>query len=243
MLHKIIDYWLEQKPPDKDERISICTHGIFDGTYLNKPTSIIALMNTKDNTIVESEYPVNENSRSQVKAFLLPLKEKGLSLQSVTVDGNPHVIRVFRELWPDIKIQRCLIHIQRQGTVWCRSEPRTKLARELRELLLGVTSIHTESEMEMFFEGILEWEEKYGEKVKNYPSNHKVLSDMKRARSMILKALPYMFSYLEDDSIPISTNSLEGYFSRLSMDHARHRGMSKARRTSFYNWYTYLNEK
>lgn len=200
-------------------------------------------MNAKDNTIVESNYPVNESSRSQVKAFLLPLKKKGLSLQSVTVDGNPHVIRVFRELWPDIKIQRCLIHIQRQGTSWCRYQPGTKLARELRDLFLEVTSIHTESEMEMFFEGILEWEEKYGEKVKNYSSNHKVLSDLKRARSMILKALPDMFSYLEDTSIPTSTNSLEGYFSRLKRDHGNHRGLSRKKRTNFYNWYTYLKEK
>lgn len=200
-------------------------------------------MNATDNTIVASKYPANENSRSQIKTFLLPLKEKGLSLQSVTVDGNPHVIRVFKELWPDIKIQRCLIHIQRQGTDWCRYKPGTKLARELRDLFLEVTSIKTESEMEMFFEAILEWEEKYGEKVNNYPSKHKVLSDLKRARSMILKALPYMFHYLDDPVIPISTNSVEGYFSRLKRDRGNHRGMSKARRRNFYNWYSYLKEK
>lgn len=200
-------------------------------------------MNAKDNTIVESMYPANESSKSQIKTFLLPLKEKGLSLQSVTVDGNPHVIRVFKELWPDIKVQRCLVHIQRQGTSWCRYQPRTKLARELRNLFLEVTSIRCESEMEMFFEGILEWEEKYGDDVKNYPPNLKFLSDLKRARSMILKGLPNMFHYLDDASIPTSTNSLEGYFSRLKRDHGNHRGLSREKRTNFYNWYTYLKDK
>jgi len=37
-----------------------------------------------------------------------------------------------------------------------------------------------------------------------------VFSDIKRARSMLLRALPDMFHYLDNPLIPTSTNGLEG---------------------------------
>jgi len=66
------------------------------------------LMDAQDHTVIASSYPARENSLPQLKAFVVTLKEHGLSLESVTVDGNPLAIRAFKELWPDIKIQRCL---------------------------------------------------------------------------------------------------------------------------------------
>lgn len=200
-------------------------------------------MNAEDHTVVKCSYPVRENSLPQIKAFLFPLKEDGLSLESITVDGNPHVIRVFKQLWPDITIQRCLVHIQRQGLMWCRIKPKAILARDLRDLFLRVTYIRTKRERENFIDDLVKWEERYGDKVNSLPSNHKVLSDLKRARSMILKALPDMFHYLEDNRIPFSTNGLEGYFSRVKGAYRNHRGMSKCNRTDYFKWYSFLKEK
>lgn len=242
-LHYINNHWINHTPPLNKDKINRCQYGIFDGTYLGRPDSIVILMNAKDHTVVKCSYPVRESSIAQVKTFLLPLKEKGLSLLSVTVDGNPHVIRVFRELWPGITIQRCLVHIQRQGLMWCRAQPGMKLAKELRDLFLRVTYIRTEQEKELFIDDLLNWEERYGDTVNKFPSDHKVLSDLKRARSMVLKALPDMFHYLNDENIPFSTNGLEGYFSRVKWAYRNHRGMAKHKRSNYFKWYSYLKEK
>lgn len=216
---------------------------MFDGTFLKRPDSIIILMNAKDHSVVASSYPVRENSLSQLKAFLVRLKERGLSLKSVTIDGNPHAIKAFRELWPGITIQRCLVHIQRQGLMWCRAKPGMELAKQLRELFLQTTYIGTHREKRIFIRDLIKWEKKYGDTVNSFPSDHKILSDLKRARSMILKALPDMFYYLNEKNIPFSTNGLEGYFSRVKWGYRNHRGLAEHKRVNYFKWYTFLKEK
>lgn len=216
---------------------------MFDGTFLKRPDSIIILMDAQDHTIVASNYPTRENSLPQLKALLAPLKECGLSLESVTVDGNPQVIRAFKELWKDITIQRCLVHIQRQGLMWCRAKPKIELAKQLRGLFLHTTYIRTHQEKEIFTSDLMKWEKRYGDIVNRFPSDHNTLSDLKRARSMILKALPNMFHYLNDKNIPFSTNGLEGYFSRVKWAYRNHRGLAKHKRINYFKWYTFLKQK
>lgn len=216
---------------------------MFDGTFLKRPDSIIILMDAQDHTIVASNYPTRENSLPQLKALLVPLKECGLSLESVTVDGNPQVIRAFKELWKDITIQRCLVHIQRQGLMWCRAKPKIALAKQLRGLFLHTTYIRTHQEKEIFTSDLMKWEKRYGDIVNRFPSDHNTLSDLKRARSMILKALPNMFHYLNDKNIPFSTNGLEGYFSRVKWAYRNHRGLAKHKRINYFKWYTFLKQK
>jgi hypothetical protein len=63
---------------------------------------------------------------------------------------------------------------------------------------------------------------------------------LKRARSMLMVALPDMFHYLKDANIPTSTNSLEGYFGRLKQKYLQHRGLAQRHREAFFRWYFHL---
>ena len=72
------------------------------------------------------------------------------------------------------------------------------------------------------------------------PETGWVFSDLKRARSMLLSALPNMFHYLDDLNIPKSTNALEGYFARLKQKYRQHRGLVKRHRNSYFEWYLHL---
>ena len=118
-----------------------------------------------------------------------------------------------------------------------------ELAKELRELFLRTTYIRTEQQKEIFVDDLMQWENKSGYMVDRFPSTHKTLSDLKRARSMILKALPDMFHYLNDKLIPFSTNGLEGYFSRVKWGYRNHRGLAENKRINYFKWYTFLKEK
>ena len=183
---------------------------------------------------------MRENSDRQLVAFFAPLIEKGLIPVSFTVDGNPQVIRTIQTLWPDILIQRCLVHIQRQGLMWCRHKPKTTYARKLRDIFLQVTRIRTIGERNQFLESVYHWEREYGGYIQSHPERGRVFSDVKRARSMLLKALPHMFHYLNDPGIPFSTNGLEGYFSRLKRDYRQHRGLTKSKLNNYFAWYFYF---
>lgn len=216
---------------------------IFDGTFLHRPVSIVALMDAETNTVISGEYDVRENSEPQLTAFLKPLKGRSLAPLSCTTDGNPQAMRVLRALWPNITIQRCLVHIQRQGLSWCRRYPKQTYARKLREIFRQVTYIRTKEERDRFTSCLEDWEEKYDRYIATEPERGRVFSDIKRARSMLLKALPDMFHYLDDPHIPATTNGLEGYFSRLKGHYRHHRGLKPERRHNYFDWYFHLRPR
>lgn len=198
---------------------------------------MVALMDGETKRIITGCYGVSENSEKQLYSFFAPLINRGLNPVSFTVDGSPQAMKIMRTLWPGIIIQRCLIHIQRQGLVWCRNYPKTVSARRLRDIFLQVTRIRTKEERDRFLELVTQWEQKYGRDIAIQPDRGWVFSDIKRARSMLIKALPCMFHYLDDAHIPFTTNGLEGYFSRLKGHYRQHRGLRKKNLEKYFGWY------
>ncbi len=199
-------------------------------------------MDGASTTIVDGSYNVKENVADQVRRFLQPLIARGLNPISCTVDGNPHVIRILRELWPQIKVQRCLVHIQRQGLRWCRRNPKRTDARKLAELFTTVVEIDTKAKRDSFIKKTQQWEKRYGKAVAA-PTGGWIASDLKCARSMLLKAIPDMFHYLDEPTIPTSTNALEGYFSRLKAKYRNHRGLKEQKRFNYFKWYFQMTPK
>jgi len=192
-------------------------------------------MDNANGKIVNHRYCPRENYDNACALFTELTKPV-----AITIDGNTSIIRAIKAVWPDIIIQRCLVHIQRQSLAWLRRNPQLPAAKSLRQLLLNVTNIETEAQREIFIDQWLKWEKRFGQTVVRLPSNHKVFSDLQRTRSLIIHALPDMFHYLADRQIPPTTNKLEGYFSRLKLVYRQHRGLSKSNRANYLNWYVYF---
>jgi len=242
-LYRMINDQLKKEVPSPVLSLGQYRHFIFDGTFLHRPHGLVALMDACTHTLVAGKYGVSESSQPQLELFFEYLISAGLKPTSFTVDGNPNVIKVLRKLWPEITIQRCLVHIQRQGLSWCRSFPKTTYASKLRKIFHQVTRIHTLADRDKFLEAVIEWESKYGTMINDRHETGYVFSDIKRARSMLIRALPDMFHYLDDPLIPISTNGLEGYFSRLKNHYRQHRGLRKEKRPDYFRWYFYYVPK
>lgn len=132
------------------------------------------------------------------------------------------------------------MHIQRQGLMWCRVNPQTAIARKLHWLFLSVTSINTEAQKKIFLESVRRWEDRCGRKIASRQENGWVFSDLKKARSMLLKSLPSMFHYLDDNRIPKTTNLAKGYLSFLKSRYRNHRGLSPKKRQAFFQWFFFL---
>jgi transposase-like protein len=239
----MINNYLQQMPMVPALNLERYKHFILDGTFLHRPHSLIALMEAQTHVLIAGRYDVPENSEPKLFRYLAGLQQAGLKPFSFTVDGNRTVMAVIRKLWPGVIVQRCLVHIQRQGLSWCRTSPRTVYARHLRKIFLQVTKIKTPMDRDAFLDAVIEWETKFGSYISSRYERGHVFSDIKRARSMLLRALPDMFHYLDHPLIPISTNSLEGYFSRLKGRYRQHRGIRKEKRINYFQWYFHFVSK
>lgn len=237
-IRRVIEYWLS-RPPGDIKDLSAYRYLIFDGTIFKQRRGIFTAMDAERFSILYGEPDVSERP-SDLQRFCTLLVQHNLLPKSATVDGNLNLIRVLRMLWPEIIIQRCLVHIQRQGLSWCRRFPKRTDAKRLRKLFLQVMSIDSKTDRDRFLAQVYDWEYRYGHRIASSPEKGWVFSDLKRARSMLLTALPDMFHYLEDPNIPKSTNALEGYFARLKQKYLQHRGISKQHRYAYFIWYLHL---
>lgn len=234
-LHQIITAHLRQTPPVRAS-FSTVKHILCDGTFLYGRQGLFTVMDAKHHELLAGIYGVREGSMA-VYHFLQSLQSKGLCPQSATIDGNPQIMRYLRLVWPALIIQRCIVHVQRQGLAWCRRNPKRTDAKQLRTLFLQLSAVHTASVRNRWCAKLALWEAQYGRRIEESPERGWVFSDLKRARSMVLKALPNLFHYLQDPGIPTSTNGLEGYFSRLKLRYHQHRGLAIHRRNSYFQWY------
>jgi transposase-like protein len=237
-IRRIIEHWLQRPPPGLAE-LSTYRYLLFDGTFINERKGVFAVMDTERFSVIHGAAEMAEGP-AHLYPFCSALAQRGLVPKSATIDGNPHLTRILRLLWPEISIQRCLVHIQRQGLSWCRQHPKRTDAKQLRALFLQVMSVHTITDRDRFLSQLHVWERRYGRHIARSPEKGWVFSDLKRARSMLIAALPSMFRYLDDPSIAKSTNALEGYFARLKQKYRQHRGLAQHHREAYFRWYLHL---
>ena len=213
---------------------------ICDGTFIEgRKHGLFSIMNAKGYSLVSGVYGVREKVNELITYFKV-LKQLGLNPKTATIDGKKPIMTALKVVWPEIVIQRCLVHIQRQGLMWCRINPKRTDAKHLRKLFLSVTKIKTIKQAKEFIRGFKAWEQRYGKRLIVSKVGGWVASDLVRARSMVIKALPNMFCFLKDSKIPSTSNALEGYFSRLKDNYYQHRGLARRHRVNYFDWYFHL---
>lgn len=238
-IKQIKKYWFDRKPKEIDWNFKNIKYLLFDGTYFKHENCLMILMNNQNNAVISFKYHIKENFETAYHIFV-DLRIKGLAPKAITIDGNTTVIRALNAVWPNIEVQRCLAHIQRQGLSWLRRFPKLEAAKRLRQLLLTITEIKTENDKNLFIRKFNNWELTYGKLVRSLSPKDKVFSDLQRTRSLIIHAMPNMFYFLNDHRIAATTNKVEGYFSRLKNIYRQHRGLDKKHRDSYFNWYIYF---
>lgn len=198
------------------------------------------LMNAEDQRIIAHLY-VKKEGFKEAYTWFISLKHIGLNPEFITTDGERSIMRAMMLVWPSVKLQRCLYHLQHEGMRWLRTYPKTEAGKELRVVLSKLSRIKTLKERDVFILGYHAWVEKYKEFVLSLPRTTVAFKDLRRTMVLIKNALPDMFYYLEDKSVHSTTNALEGFHSRLKADYRRHRGLTKKHRIQYIGWYCFLN--
>lgn len=174
----------------------------------------------------------------------------GIKIGGITCDGDKSLLKAIRTTCPKVPVQRCLVHIQRMCKIWLSLHPKTRAGFELREIVCKLHFINNEIKKQLWIKEILDWynihqefvnQKSYNEETGRYWYTHKLV---RRSFSVIKKALPNMFIFLKNLNIPKTTNGLESFFGHLKGNLNIHRGLTKARRKKFLQWYLfYKNQK
>lgn len=240
-IKQIIYYWLAKEPPFQAD-LNQVKYLIYDGTYFHKDGCLIVVFDPLTQRVLNNLYCIKEGYQ-QVYAWFKELKADNLHPRYVTMDGEQGVMRAFKSIWPFIKIQRCLFHIQREGCRWLRTYPRTDAAKSLKKILLTLTTIQSVKEQKKFIRRCQSWLETYKEFVLSLPMNIKANLDLKRTMSLINRALPDMFYYIYDPNIRSTSNILESFHGRIKKAYRHHCGLTHAHKIQFLRWYCFYENQ
>jgi len=228
------------------QRLQNSEHLILDGTVLHRRgnDAIYALMDCSTNTLVYAAYGVREGAKDLQRLYK-KLAQAGLTPKSATIDGNPQQAKYLSLQWPQIVLQRCIVHVQRQGLRWCRRRPTRTDAKHLQRLYFDLMEVKTPHDRERYIRRVEQWDQRFGSAIRQARriTGGWVFSDLVLAARMIVRALPDMFHFINEPTIAFSTNALEGYFSRLKEKYRGHRGLLPTHRERYFQWYFHLQPR
>lgn len=178
-----------------------------------------------------------ENSDSWIRLFEL-VKRQGVNNPSVIIsDAQKGLLGAMKWVFPLIPHQRCLTHVVRLAQAWLTRNPKTIAGQELRLLVGRLYGIKTRDDALFFTKQFDEWrtnhhfflkEMSISPETKRRWYTHRRLRGV---RSLLMGALPNIFTFLEIPDTPRTTNQLEGGVnSPIKALLRHHRGMSTAHR-------------
>jgi len=191
----------------------------------------------------------NGEHYEEIKEDLDNLIKLGIQIESITTDGHKSILKAIRKSIPHVKVQRCLVHIQRMCLLWLTRYPKYIAGQELRQLVLLILKIKTNNDRLFWTRQLYKWHERHkeyiDEKTYNTETGRYWYTHRLQRRSFfsIKRASPNMFHYLSNDKIPKTTNGIEGFFSHLKNHLDLHRGLTTKNRVNFIKWYIYFSNE
>ena len=79
----------------------------------------------------------------------------------IAIDGLRGAEAACTQAWPGTRIQRCLVHVQRNTRTDLTSRPRLQAGRELKRLSDGLTSVETAGQAVRWGEALNAWHERW----------------------------------------------------------------------------------
>lgn len=165
----------------------------------------------------------------------------GIKIGGITCDGDKSLLKAIRKVCPKVPVQRCLVHIQRMCKIWLSAYPKSEAGFELREIVCKLHFIDDEVKKQYWIKEFLDWFEKhkdflneksYSLETGRYWYTHKMV---RRCFSVIRKALPNMFTFMQNHKIQKTTNGIESFFGHLKGNLNIHRGLAESRRKNLFN--------
>jgi hypothetical protein len=218
---------------------------LIDATYF--PNNICLVIYYQSDIKYTQLYRITDNEYFvEIREDLENIRNLGIHVKSVTCDGHKAILKAVRNVFPNAVIQRCIVHVKRQCRIWLTQNPKTSIGYDLLRIVNKLTSINTIESANQWILSLNGWyevnksfleEKTFNHLTGRYWYKHKML---RRTMTLIQKALPDLFRYLNDPGIPSTTNRIEGFFAHLKEKLQLHRGLSKQNKKNFIKWYLFF---
>ena len=202
---------------------------------------------------------------TEKKAAWLGLLEQFPAPSVVIIDGGSGLAAALAQAWPETRVQRCLVHVQRNVRTYLTLRPRTEAGRSLRRISLALTRISTREEASKWILALNHWHTEHGELIKartlarDYRGTRPVglrpgqswwyTHDRLRKAYRLMERLhqrgqlfTYLAPELEELGIESTTNRIEGGVNtQLRALLRNHRGMPPAHAVRAVEWWLHAH--
>jgi hypothetical protein len=182
------------------------------------------------------------------RTFLMGLMQKGLVPSVVVCDGQRGMLKAIHEIWPNAHIQRCIVHVIRQSCAWLTRNPKTRAGHELLLLVRLLSLIRTKRQKRRWIHAFRYWNRRHTPflKERTYSMSGRwwyTHRKLRGTRSLLRNAIPDLFRFVTDPTIPRTSNHVEGGMnSRLKELFRCHRGISMTKKLALASWYLALRQ-
>lgn len=208
--------------------------GVLDCTFFGRGYGILVCRDPNQRKNIHWFEVSTENPSLYLKAKT-ELAAKGILLTAVVLDGKAGVRSIFK----DLPVQMCQFHQIQIVRRYLTTRPKLLAGQELRLITIGLSKMNEKIFTELLHLWYMKWElflkeKTFAEEGKHWQYTHKRI---RSAYKSLKTNLPYLFTYQKypELNIPNTTNSLDGYFSRVKSLLSAHRGLSRKKRYLLIN--------
>jgi hypothetical protein len=220
---------------------------VLDATSIEARECVLLIAGDADSrSPVSWDAAVRESADSWFR-FLAGLRREGVSPPYIVCDAQRGLLKAIREVWPGAEIQRCLIHVTRQARTWLTMHPKMAAGADLLGLVRELGSVRTKRQKRRWIRRFRRWQKRFAAFLKERTQGdghwwytHRKL---RAVRSLIANAIPDLFRFVSDPTVPRTSNHVEGGLNARIKELLRcRRGLSVKKKLAFAAWYLHLRQ-
>lgn len=221
---------------------------VLDATSIVARQLMLLIAGDNDSRKPVSWMPVTRESYESWVSFLRGLMLASVEPDVIVCDGQRGLLRAINEIWPNARVQRCLIHVIRQASNWLTQNPKTRAGFELLVLVRKLSSIRTKRQKRRWINAFGQWNRKHDKFLKERtvtPSGRWWYTHRKLrgTRTLLRNAIPDLFRFVTDPTIPRTSNHVEGGLNARIKELFRcHRGFGPTKKLALASWYLALRQ-
>lgn len=194
-------------------------------------------------------------AESECSASWAALLAKAAPPSMVVTDGGSGFAKAVRAIWPDTRVQRCLVHVARNVRAKTTLHPQLDCGRELLEIARSLTKVKDADAVAAWLAGYAEWCAKWEKFLREFTlkdgkkqyAHERLRSARHSLNKLVREGTMFTFVEMQQERGGVwdaTNNVIEGKVNSQirEMLHA-HRGLSTMRRIKAAFWWCYMHSE